>query len=188
MKSASLVVTLKCAIDGDRYFLSPRVMTLKSILGRLEPPKPAPASKAPAAYATASKIRQSFAHPLAPKVGICTNLVKSCAGSKGMRGVRLKLEQARFSAEMAEMRRWLDHYQYEPTRFDCYQQDDEILVCVEFRREDVAAAFAGRFDGEIKTSSAFASPQRIADDENTDRKRQRWRSNSRYPRQERRSG
>jgi hypothetical protein len=29
-------------IIADRYFLSPRVMALKSILGRLEPQKPAP--------------------------------------------------------------------------------------------------------------------------------------------------
>jgi len=32
-----LVMTLKRAIDADRYPLSPRVMALKSILGRLEP-------------------------------------------------------------------------------------------------------------------------------------------------------
>ena len=37
-----LVAALKRAIDGDRYFLSPRVMALKSILGRLEPSKPVP--------------------------------------------------------------------------------------------------------------------------------------------------
>ena len=33
---------MKRAIDGDRYFLSPRVRVLQSILGRLEPQKPAP--------------------------------------------------------------------------------------------------------------------------------------------------
>jgi hypothetical protein len=37
-----LIAALKRAIDGDRYFLSSRVQTLKSILSRLEPPKPAP--------------------------------------------------------------------------------------------------------------------------------------------------
>ena len=37
-----LVAALKRAIDGDRYFLSARVRVLQSILGRLEPQKPAP--------------------------------------------------------------------------------------------------------------------------------------------------
>jgi hypothetical protein len=36
-----LVAALKRAIDGGRYPLSPRIMALKSILGRLEPQKPA---------------------------------------------------------------------------------------------------------------------------------------------------
>jgi hypothetical protein len=42
MKRRVLVKTLKRAIDGDRYFLSARVRVLQSILGRLEPQKPAP--------------------------------------------------------------------------------------------------------------------------------------------------
>ena len=45
-----LVCALKRAIDGDRYFLSPRVQTLKSILSRLEPQKPAPPPLPPVQY------------------------------------------------------------------------------------------------------------------------------------------
>jgi hypothetical protein len=46
----TLVAALKRAIDGDRYPLSPRVMALKSILGRLGPPKPAPPPLRPVQY------------------------------------------------------------------------------------------------------------------------------------------
>jgi hypothetical protein len=45
-----LVAALKRAIDGDRHFLSPRVMALKSILARLEPSKPAPPPLLPVRY------------------------------------------------------------------------------------------------------------------------------------------
>ena len=45
-----LIAALKRAIDGDRYFLSSRVQTLKSILSRLEPPKPAPPPLPPVRY------------------------------------------------------------------------------------------------------------------------------------------
>jgi hypothetical protein len=45
-----LVAALKCAIDGDRYFLSARVRVLQSILGRLEPQKPAPPPLPPVQY------------------------------------------------------------------------------------------------------------------------------------------
>ena len=45
-----LVAALKRAIDGDRYFLSSRVQTLKSILSRLEPQKPAPPPLPPVQY------------------------------------------------------------------------------------------------------------------------------------------
>jgi hypothetical protein len=103
-----------------------------------------------------------------------------------MWSVRVRLHQAHLSAEMVEMRSWLDRNQCEPTRFDCYQGDDDILLCVEFRREETAEAFAKRFDGEIRSSSAFISPQPTIAAE-TDRKRQRRRISRRYPHQERRS-
>jgi len=45
-----LIAALKRAIDGDRYFLSARVMALQSILGRLEPSKPAPPPLPPLQY------------------------------------------------------------------------------------------------------------------------------------------
>jgi hypothetical protein len=104
-----------------------------------------------------------------------------------MRSVRLKLRQVYLPAEMGEMRHWLDCNRYEPTSFACYQENDEIFICIEFRSEEAAAAFAKRFNGEIRPSLAFISPQPTADSEETGRKRQRRRSSSRYPRQEHRS-
>ena len=106
-----------------------------------------------------------------------------------MRRVRLRLHQEHFSTEMEEMRRWLDQDQYEPTSFGCYQKDDEILIYVEFRREDAAVAFGKRFDGEIGTPSALVFPQPASDEAKTDHERlRRLPSGSRSPRRLRRSG
>ena len=74
-----------------------------------------------------------------------------------MRSVSLRLQKAYFSTEMVEMRRWLDRNQYEPTRFDCCQNDDEIILSVDFRREEAAEAFAKHFDGEIVIGFSFAT-------------------------------
>ena len=104
-----------------------------------------------------------------------------------MPSVRLKLYQVYLPAEMGEMRHWLDRNQYEPTSFACYQENDKILICVEFRSEEASAAFAKRFNGEIRPSLAVVPPQPTADNEETGRKRQRRRSSSRYPRREHRS-
>jgi hypothetical protein len=104
-----------------------------------------------------------------------------------MRSVRLKLHQVYLPAEMGEMRHWLDCNRYEPTSFACYQENDETLICVEFRSEEAAAASAKRFNGEIRPSLAFVSPQPTADNEETGRKRQRRRSSSSYTLQEHRS-
>jgi hypothetical protein len=76
-----------------------------------------------------------------------------------MRSVRLRLQKEYFSAEMVEMRRWLDRNQYEPARFDCYQNDAEIILSVDFRREEAAEAFANRFDGEIVIGVSFVTAQ-----------------------------
>jgi len=43
----ALVALLRRTIDADRYPFSPRIGTLKGILAKLEPPKPAPAPRPP---------------------------------------------------------------------------------------------------------------------------------------------
>ena len=74
-----------------------------------------------------------------------------------MGSVRVRLNQARLSADMVEMRCWLDRNQHDPMRFDCHQNGDEILVCIEFSRKEAAQAFAKRFDGEIRSASTLAA-------------------------------
>ena len=75
-----------------------------------------------------------------------------------MRTVRLRLRQADFSRVMIAMRSWLDDTKYEPTRFDCDQNGDVIILSVGFSRDAAAKAFAGRFEGEIAETGQSPSP------------------------------
>ena len=50
-EKTALTALLKRTIDADRYPLSPRVATLKGILAKLEPPRPASAPPPPPHYA-----------------------------------------------------------------------------------------------------------------------------------------
>jgi hypothetical protein len=57
-QAAALVRLLRKAIDADQYPLSPRVMMLKEILGKLRPEAPRPAaSPEPRVYAPPSRGR-----------------------------------------------------------------------------------------------------------------------------------
>jgi hypothetical protein len=63
-----LVALLKRIIDEDRYPLSPRIGTLRSILAKLEGPKPAPAPLPPAKrYEPPSRERAVSAPGVSPK-------------------------------------------------------------------------------------------------------------------------
>ena len=46
-EKTALVALLKRTIDEDRYPFSPRIYTLRGILAKLEPPRPAPAPLLP---------------------------------------------------------------------------------------------------------------------------------------------
>jgi len=46
-EKVTLVALLKRIIDEDRYPLSPRIGTVRGILAKLEPPRPAPAPLPP---------------------------------------------------------------------------------------------------------------------------------------------
>jgi len=55
-ETAALIRLLRNAIDDDRYPLSPRVQTLRAILGKLRPePARRAASREPRVYAPSSK-------------------------------------------------------------------------------------------------------------------------------------
>jgi hypothetical protein len=63
-----------------------------------------------------------------------------------MRTVTVRLSAAGFSAALAAMREWLDRNRYEPTKFNYDQDDEAVVLSVEFPNDQEAEAFAGRFD------------------------------------------
>jgi hypothetical protein len=65
-----------------------------------------------------------------------------------MRTVTLRLPAAGFSAVMADMREWLDCNGCEPTKFKYDQDEEEVVLSVEFPNDQEGTAFAERFDRE----------------------------------------
>jgi hypothetical protein len=65
-----------------------------------------------------------------------------------MRTVTMRLPAAKFSAAMAAMREWLDCNGYEPTKFKYDQDDETVVLSVEFPNDQGGQAFATRFDGQ----------------------------------------
>ena len=65
-----------------------------------------------------------------------------------MRRVTVRLPIAEFSAAMAAMREWFDGNRSEPTKFKYDQEDEAMVVWVEFLDDRAGEAFARRFDGK----------------------------------------
>ena len=63
-----------------------------------------------------------------------------------MRTVTVRLPAAGFSVALAAMREWLDRNRYEPTKFNYDQDDEAVVLSVEFPNDQEAEAFAGCFD------------------------------------------
>lgn len=57
--------------------------------------------------------------------------------------VEISLPTAEVATRMGDMRMWLDHRRFEPSKFACTERDDETVVLVEFKVGDEARAFAG---------------------------------------------
>jgi hypothetical protein len=70
------------------------------------------------------------------------------AEGAAMRTVKVRLNAANLSREMAAMREWLDRNRYEATRFECDQDRDTVVLSINFMADAAAEAFVGRFDGE----------------------------------------
>jgi hypothetical protein len=70
----------------------------------------------------------------------------TASGRALMRTVTVRLPGARFSAAMAAMREWLDSNRYEPMKFKYDQDDEDVVVSVEFPNDQEGEAFAGRFN------------------------------------------
>jgi hypothetical protein len=69
-------------------------------------------------------------------------------GGDGMHTVTVRLPADGFSAGMATMREWLDRNSYEPTRFKYDQDEDAVVVSIDFPTDAAAQAFASRFVAE----------------------------------------
>ena len=65
-----------------------------------------------------------------------------------MRTVTVRVPAARFSAAMAAMREWLDRQGYEPAKFTYDQNDEAVIVSVEFLEDQEGEAFGRHFAGE----------------------------------------
>jgi hypothetical protein len=65
-----------------------------------------------------------------------------------MRTVTVRVPAAGFSAAMAAMREWLDCNRYEPMKFHCDQDDEAVVLSVEFSNNQEGEEFAAHFDRE----------------------------------------
>ncbi|MGH7098169.1 MAG: hypothetical protein ACREE4_11000 [Stellaceae bacterium] len=67
-----------------------------------------------------------------------------------MRSVETHVPRRELRERMAVMRIWLDEHRFEPSVFNCRDEEEErILVHIEFKAESEAAAFAERFRGRL---------------------------------------
>ena len=65
-----------------------------------------------------------------------------------MRSVTVRICAVEFSATIAAMSEWLHANQCEPTRYRYDQDEDAVVVSVDFAVNAQAEAFAKRFDRE----------------------------------------
>ena len=65
-----------------------------------------------------------------------------------MRKIEIRVRRADLPHEMGAMREWLDRSGYVPSRFDCKQDAEGVLICVEFVVDAEGDAFAARFNSQ----------------------------------------
>jgi hypothetical protein len=78
-----------------------------------------------------------------------------------MSAVEIHLDPRELSRKMGAMRVWLDQHRVEPSRFSCQDDDDRVLLCLEFRQPCEAEAFASQFGGRSVTDGAAALRQSL---------------------------
>jgi hypothetical protein len=62
-----------------------------------------------------------------------------------IRAVTIGLKAVEIFAALVEIREWLDCHQYEPVRFKYDQDEDDVILSVDFKTDVAASAFAKRF-------------------------------------------
>jgi hypothetical protein len=65
-----------------------------------------------------------------------------------MRTVKVRMDAADLSRQMAAMREWLDRHRYEPAKFVYDQDGFAVVVSVEFSNDQEGEAFERHFDGQ----------------------------------------
>jgi hypothetical protein len=75
-----------------------------------------------------------------------------------MRSVTVRICTVDFSATIAVISEWLHAHQYEPTRYKYEEDEDAVLVIVDFAGVREAEAFATRFDGIFGLYPRWTSP------------------------------
>jgi hypothetical protein len=73
--------------------------------------------------------------------------------------VEIRLNPRDLSREMSEMRVWLDEHRFEASSFSCRNEEDRVLVCLEFARAFEAQAFADHFAIETSARTAEAGDE-----------------------------
>ena len=66
-----------------------------------------------------------------------------------MRTVIIRVPGEDFSTAIATMRDWLETHRYEPVVYRYHQNDDTIVMSVDFGVDAQAEAFAKRFGGQV---------------------------------------
>jgi hypothetical protein len=62
-----------------------------------------------------------------------------------MHTITIRLKAVEFFAALVEIREWLDRNRYEPVRFKYDQDEDDVVLSVDFKTDVAASAFAKRF-------------------------------------------
>ena len=57
----------------------------------------------------------------------------------------IRLKALEFFVAIVEIREWLDCNRYEPVRFKYDQDEDDVVLSVDFKTDVAASAFAKRF-------------------------------------------
>ena len=63
-----------------------------------------------------------------------------------MRTVTVRMRASDLAHQIAAMREWLDRNRYEPAKFKYDQEDEAVVLSVDFPNDQEGEAFAGHFN------------------------------------------
>lgn len=80
-----------------------------------------------------------------------------------MHTVTIRQRPGELYVRMAAMRIWLDERRFEPSSFTCQDGEAQVLLRVEFKVADEAAAFARQFGGKVDEIAKAAAAHNAID-------------------------